>query len=70
MSVIETQEERKGLDLEFARMKRLPPYVFSTVDAMKMEARLSAEDAASVTAESIAVRTDAVQDRGRTQGSD
>jgi enoyl-CoA hydratase len=39
-------------------------------DAMKMEARLSAEDAASVTAESIAVRRDAVQDRGRTQGAD
>ena len=44
MSVIETQEERKGLDLEFARMKRLPPYVFSTVDAMKMEARRAGED--------------------------
>jgi enoyl-CoA hydratase len=39
-------------------------------DAMKLEARLSAEDAASVTAESIAVRRDAVQDRGRKQGSD
>ena len=44
MSVIEMQEERKGLDLEFARMKRLPPYVFSTVDAMKMEARRAGED--------------------------
>ena len=44
MSVIETQEEGKGLDLEFARMKRLPPYVFSTVDAMKMEARRAGED--------------------------
>jgi len=39
-------------------------------DALKMEARLSAEDASSVTAESIAVRRDAVQDRGRTQGAD
>jgi hypothetical protein len=38
-------------------------------DAMKLEARLSAEDAASVTAESIAVRTDAVRDRGRSQGA-
>ena len=44
MSVIETQEERKGMDLEFPRMKRLPPYVFSTVDAMKMEARRAGED--------------------------
>jgi len=44
VSVIETQEEREGLDLEFARMKRLPPYVFSTVDAMKMEARRAGED--------------------------
>jgi len=39
-------------------------------DALKMEARLSEEDAASITAESIAVRRDAVQDRGRTQGAD
>lgn len=38
-------------------------------DAMKLEARLSAEDAASVTAESIAVRTGAVRDRGRSQGA-
>jgi len=38
-------------------------------DAMKMEARRSAEDAASVTAESIAIRRDAVRDRGRTQGA-
>ena len=38
-------------------------------DAMKMEARLSAEDAASVTADSIAVRRDAVRDRGRTQSA-
>jgi alanine-synthesizing transaminase len=44
VSVIERQEEGKGLDLEFARMKRLPPYVFSTVDAMKMEARRAGED--------------------------
>ncbi len=44
MSVVEKQEERKGLDLEFSRMKRLPPYVFSTVDAMKMEARRAGED--------------------------
>jgi len=44
VSVIETQEERKGMDLEFPRMKRLPPYVFSTVDAMKMEARRAGED--------------------------
>ena len=36
-------------------------------DAMKIEAHRSAEDAASVTADSIAVRRDAVRDRGRTQ---
>jgi alanine-synthesizing transaminase len=35
---------RKGPDLEFPRMKRLPPYVFSIVDAMKMEARRAGED--------------------------
>lgn len=39
-------------------------------DAIKLESRLSAEDAASVTAESIAVRRDAVRDRGRAQGAD
>lgn len=44
MTIIKKQEERKGLDLEFARMKRLPPYVFSTVDAMKMEARRAGDD--------------------------
>jgi alanine-synthesizing transaminase len=38
------QEEQKGLDLDFPRMKRLPPYVFSTVDAMKMRARRAGED--------------------------
>jgi alanine-synthesizing transaminase len=35
---------RKGPDLEFPRMKRLPPYVFSIVDAMKMQARRAGED--------------------------
>ncbi len=31
-------------ELQFPRMKRLPPYVFSTVDAMKMQARKAGED--------------------------
>jgi alanine-synthesizing transaminase len=44
VSAIERQGERKGLDLEFPRMKRLPPYVFGTVDAMKMRARRAGED--------------------------
>ena len=29
---------------KFARLNRLPPYVFATVDAMKMEARRKGED--------------------------
>ncbi len=44
MSIIDKQGGPKGLDLEFPRMQRLPPYVFSTVDAMKMEARRAGED--------------------------
>ena len=31
-------------EMQFPRMKRLPPYVFSTVDAMKMQARKAGED--------------------------
>ena len=38
------QAPGKGLHLEFPRMERLPPYVFSIVDAMKMEARRAGED--------------------------
>jgi len=30
--------------MQFPRMKRLPPYVFATVDAMKMQARKAGED--------------------------
>ncbi|MEE9436494.1 MAG: aminotransferase class I/II-fold pyridoxal phosphate-dependent enzyme [Candidatus Adiutricales bacterium] len=31
-------------DFEFSRIKRLPPYVFATVDALKMSARHAGED--------------------------
>ena len=31
-------------EMQFPRMRRLPPYVFSTVDAMKMQARKAGED--------------------------
>jgi len=44
VSAVGKEGEREGLDLEFPRMKRLPPYVFSKVDAMKMEARRAGED--------------------------
>ncbi len=44
MSSREKAGEQGLLDLHFPRMKRLPPYVFSTVDAMKMEARRAGED--------------------------
>ncbi len=44
MSVIDQQDDKQGFDLEFPRMNRLPPYVFSIVDAMKMEARRSGDD--------------------------
>ena len=30
--------------MEFQRIKRLPPYVFSIIDGMKMEARHRGED--------------------------
>ena len=30
--------------MEFQRIKRLPPYVFSIIDGMKMEARRRGED--------------------------
>ena len=44
VSAIDKQGERKGPDLEFPRMQRLPPYVFSIVDAMKIQARRAGED--------------------------
>ena len=30
--------------MEFPRIKRLPPYLFATLDKMKMEARRAGED--------------------------
>lgn len=38
------REQGGGPSFQFARMRRLPPYVFSIVDTMKMEARKAGED--------------------------
>jgi len=35
---------QKGKEVEFQRIKRLPPYVFSIIDGMKMEARHLCDD--------------------------
>jgi len=37
-------EQNPVPEMQFPRMKRLPPYVFATVDAMKMKARKAGED--------------------------
>lgn len=44
MSTEEKRDVDGGPHLEFPRMRRLPPYVFSIVDSMKMEARRAGED--------------------------
>ena len=44
MSDDNKQNEVMEPNFQFPRMRRLPPYVFSIVDAMKMEARRAGED--------------------------
>ncbi len=43
MSYIITKEEEMDME-EFRRMNRLPPYVFATVNTLKMELRRQGED--------------------------
>lgn len=44
MFTIETELETKTMEPEFHRIKRLPPYVFAEVNAMKARARAAGED--------------------------